>query len=102
MAHSAPLPNIMEAVQGVHYPADATTLLQQAEMNGAARTTLKLLARLPEQSYRNVTEVNHALGQIEDGLPSDQKFWAHGASQELDDENLLHRPDSPRNAGISK
>jgi hypothetical protein len=90
MAHSAPLPNIMEAVQGVHYPTDATSLLQQAEANGAAQTTLKLLSRLPEREYSNVSDVNHALGKIEDSLPSDQRFWASGVSQELEDEGQMH------------
>jgi hypothetical protein len=86
MAHSAPLPNIMESVQGVHYPADASTLLKTAQENGAAPSMLRLIERLPDRQYRNVSEVNHALGEIEDMPDAGMKFWAHGASQELEDE----------------
>ena len=88
MGYSMPLPNIMEAVQGVRYPADASSLLQKAESNGAARTTLKLLARLPDRQYRNVSEVNHALGEIEGHLPSDQNVWGHSNRPEFKGGNL--------------
>lgn len=86
MAHIAPLPNILEAIAGTHFPADAQAISERAEINGAAKETLRLLHRLPDRMYRNSSDVNHALGEIEDMPDPEMIFGTVSGSQELEDE----------------
>ncbi len=96
MSHNAPLPNIMEAIEGVGYPATAEAIAARAQNNHAPKDLLSLLQRLPHRIYRNPSEVNHALGEIETMRDGDKRFWAHGASQDLEDESGagMQAPDS--------
>lgn len=58
--------NIQEALRGVHYPAKPEDILAHAKQNGAADDMITLLRQLPERPYKNKSDVNHTLGQIED------------------------------------
>lgn len=58
--------NIQEALRNVDYPAKPEDILARAKENGAADDMIALLRQLPERPYKNKSDVNHSLGQIED------------------------------------
>lgn len=79
------IPNMQEALHSVRFPASVDDLVTHASGNGAAQTTIALLKRLPPQRYDNASEVNNALGKIEE-KPQTEELWSTGGSQELEDE----------------
>lgn len=65
MARLAPPPNIMEALEGLRYPASASDILICAKAHHAAPEMLDLIRALPEQFYASMNDINNALGLIE-------------------------------------
>lgn len=58
--------NMHEVLRNVHYPAKPDDILARAKENGAADEMIALLRQLPERPYKNKSDLNHSLGQIED------------------------------------
>jgi hypothetical protein len=58
--------NIQEVLKGVRFPTVPSDIRENARRNGAANEMMALLDKLPEKSYKNLSDINHSLGQIED------------------------------------
>jgi len=84
-------PNLLEALQGAHFPSDRTQLLDYARRNNLPEGALEALRAIPDRRYRNVDEVFVSLppsiaeGAEEGGaaLPMGLEWWMQGWQQAM-------------------
>lgn len=55
---------LMQAVNGLNFPADRANILEQAEKNGASERLMEILHRLPLRHYDSPDELGQVLDQI--------------------------------------
>ena len=66
MAEINPI-QVEKFLKGVDYPANKSTLLERAEVNGADENIREALQRLPDQQYKSPTDISKAIGAIDKG-----------------------------------
>lgn len=55
---------LMQAVNGLNFPANRVNILEQAEKNGASERLMEILHRLPLRHYDSPDELGQVLDQI--------------------------------------
>lgn len=64
MAKPNPI-QMQKYLKGLNYPAQREQIVAHARQNGADGTVVKLLEKLPEQSYKTPADVSKQVGKLE-------------------------------------
>jgi|GEM_PF-4709472 len=90
MGRTASPLNIMESLEGLQYPADASQVLACAKDHKASPEILDLLRDLPQdRQFDNMSELNNVLGKVEEMPDKAMTYQTTSGSQELEDEARL-------------
>ncbi|MCX7597129.1 MAG: DUF2795 domain-containing protein [Fischerella sp.] len=55
---------LQKHLKGIDYPASKQELIQHAQQQGADENAIAVLQKLPEQEYKNPTDVSEAVSSI--------------------------------------
>lgn len=80
-------PNVEEVLDGIPFPASKVQIIVYAGEHDASEEVMELLRAIPSLQYRNMQEINKALGEIEK-QPGDENLWS---SQEMPPESFEHQ-----------
>lgn len=77
--------NMEEILSGIDLPASKEEIILKAEENEARQHILDELQAMPEGAYDTLSQINKALGLMED-LPGHENQWPSEEDQKLESE----------------